>query len=199
MRILWSLFVGAATSLVGTQAVAAQPLSVPTGIASPGTPLLPEQLEKIFLSACFDGTMKLPAEEERPITIGELPPDLRRSFGTPLSGSVWRLNGTTPTYLYTMNYKAGPTSIPKVCGLATQSIEIGPAMEFLGARLDGPSLTSLHESYVGADWLNAQGGYDAAAYKIDRFTVLELKMLSKEQQRRALKLVPTLDHYFPAQ
>ena len=115
-----------------------------------------------------------------------------------MSGSLWRLNSTTPTYLYMINYKLTPTSIPKVCGLATQSIGIEPAIQFLGARVEGPSLTSFHESFAAADWLNAEGGYDAAAYQVDRFTVLELKMLSKQQQQRALKLVPTLDQV-PAQ
>lgn len=147
------------------------------------------------MSACFGGAAKLDPLEQSPITLKDLPSNLRRRFGKPVSGSVWRLNSTTPTFLYTMNFTPNATTSPKVCGLATQSIRIGPAIQFLGAQVNGPSLTSLHEAFSGAQWLDADRGYVAAASKIDSFTVLEVKQLSKEQQRRALKIVPRLDIY----
>jgi hypothetical protein len=175
------------------------PISSGAPADSLGTPLLPEQLEGIFLAACFDGAITLPAGEETPVTLEDLPRDLRRRFGTPVSGNVWRLNSTTPTYLFTMNFEPAPGTIPKVCGLITQSIKIGPAIQFLGSRVNGPSLDSFHESFTGAEWLSAEGGYVAVASKIDNFTVLALKILSKDQQRRALKLVPTLNQGYPAQ
>ncbi|HYX46019.1 MAG TPA: hypothetical protein VE820_04260 [Sphingomicrobium sp.] len=164
-----------------------------------GAPLLPEQLQEIFMSACFDGAMSLPRGEETPVTLENLPPALRRRFGTPVSGNVWRLNATTPTYLFTMNFDPSPLTTPKVCGLLTQSLKIGPAMEFLGSRLNGPSISSFHQAFTGAEWLSAEGGYVALASRMDSFTVLELKILSKEQQQRALKLVPTLNQGIPAQ
>lgn len=207
MHIVCFLFAGAlasiSTAVVAAEAPNAQPPSAPPygsdPVASVGMPLLPEQLEGVFLSACFNGSMRLSADEESPVTLGELPPSLRRRFGTPVSGNVWRLNSTTPTYLFTMNFDPSPRTTPKVCGLVTQSIKIGPAIEFLGAYVHGPSLTSFQEAFTGAEWLSAEGGYVAVATKIDRFTVLELKILSKEQQQRALKLVPGLDQGFPAQ
>ena len=181
------------------QSPSVQSVSAPQPVASTGMPLLPEQLQGIFLSACFNGSMRLSADEETPVTLEELPPGLRRRFGTPVSGNVWRLNSTTPTYLFTMNFNPSPTTIPKVCGLVTQSIKIKDAIEFLGAYVNGPSLGSFHESFNGAEWLSAEGGYVALASKIDQFTVLELKILSKEQQQRALKIVPGLDQGWPAQ
>lgn len=207
MRLVCSLFAGVlaciSTAALGAQAPAARSPSAPSNsnelVTSPGMPLLPEQLEGIFLSACFNGSMRLSADEETPVTLDELPPSLRRRFPTPVSGNVWRLNSTTPTYLFTMNFNPGSTTIPKVCGLVTQSIRIGDAIKFLGSYVNGPTLDSLHETFAGAEWLSAEGGYDALASKIDRFTVLELKILSKEQQQRALKVVPGLDHGWPAQ
>lgn len=90
-------------------------------------------------------------------------------------------------------------TIPKVCGLVTQSIRIGAAIDFLGTYVNGPTLGGFHETFNGAEWLSAEGGYVAAASKAGSFTVLALKILSKEQQQRALKLVPTLNHGYPAE
>ena len=203
MRLVCSLFAGAvaflSTAALGAEATQQSAPASGDTIVSNGMPLLPDQLESIFLAACFNGSMRLSADEETPVTLDQLPPALRRRFGTPTGGNVWRLNSTTPTYLFTMNFNPSPTTIPKVCGLITQSIKIGDAIGFLGAYVKGPSLDSFHESFSGAEWLNAEGGYVALASKIDRFTVLELKILSKEQQQHALKVVPGLDQGWPAQ
>lgn len=206
-RLVCSLFAGALacipTAALRAQGADAQPPSASAisnePVASNGIPLLPEQLEGIFLSACFNGSMRLSADEETPVTLDQLPPSLRHRFGTPVGGNVWRLNSTTPTYLFTMNFNPSPKTIPKVCGLITQSIKIADAIKFLGAYVNGPTLDSFHEPFIGAEWLSAEGGYVALASKIDRFTVLELKILSKEQQQRAIKIVPGLDQGWPAQ
>ena len=205
MRIMPTLLAGCvafiSANASGADGRSAHAPTAPSSLANPvasDTPPLPNQLEAVFISACFDGAVKLGADQETPITLADLPSSLRRRFGKPLSGSVWRLNSSTPTYLYTMNFAPDRTTSPKVCGIATQSIPLKPAIEFLGTRMNGPSLTPLHTVITGAEWLDAEHGYVAAATKIDEFTVLEVKQLTKEQQRGALKAIPSLKIYpFP--
>ncbi len=177
MRVLFSLLVGA-LAFVSPQPAAAQ--------------VDPADLEEIFASACFQGEVKLAPGQESPTTLADLPSSLRRRFGKHLSESVWRLNSTTPTYLFIVNYKPSRTTSPKVCGLATQSLDINHEIKMLGARLNGPSLTQLHMTITGAEWLDAEHGYVAAATKADEYTVLEVKQLTREQQLGALKIIPSL-------
>lgn len=154
--------------------------------------MLPDQLEAVFMSACFAGAVKLDAGQESPISLADLPSNLRRRFGNPQSGEVWRLNSSAPTYLYILNFRPDPRTSPKVCGLATESIKIEPAIRFLGERVNGPSLDSFHENFAGAEWLDAEHGYVAVASSAESFTLLEVKQLTREQQQRALKIVPRL-------
>lgn len=186
---LSAIAVGAPAAGTELQAASGGAMASPTLLSAP---MVPEQLEAIFISACFDGAAKLNVDQASPMSLAELPPDLRRRFGQPVSGQVWRLSSEAPSYLYTFSFRPGRTTSPKVCGLATQSINIAPAIRFLGQRVNGPSLGSLHDEFTGAQWLDAERGYVAVATKTDSFTVLEVKQLSSEQQRRALKTVPTL-------
>jgi hypothetical protein len=152
----------------------------------------PGDLESIFNTACFQGEVTLAPGQETPITLADLPSSLRRRFGKHVSESVWQLNSTTPTYLFIVNYKPSRTTSPKVCGLATQSLDINHEIKVLGARLNGPSLTPLRMTITGAQWLDAERGYIAAATKADHYTVLEVKQLTREQQLAALKIIPSL-------
>jgi hypothetical protein len=169
------------------QSSAARAGSIESGAPSAQMPA--QQLEAIFMSACFGGAVKLDPGQESAIALGDLPSNLRRRFGKPLSANLWRLNSSTPSYLYVITFRPEKTTSPKVCGLATQSIEIGPAIEFLGSQLNGPSLDSFHEGFTGAGWLDAKMGFVAVASKSDNFTVMEVKQLTSEQQQRALRVV----------
>jgi hypothetical protein len=157
-----------------------------------GMQLGPQQLEAVFVSACFNGSVTLGPAQQTPIAFQDLPKDLRRRFGPYASGEVWRLNASTPTYLYIIKFTVTPTTSPKVCGLATKSLNMEPAIEFLGNRVNGPSLKSFHERYSAVEWLDAPAGYIVAATQVRRFTVLEVKALSADERKRALEGVRAL-------
>ena len=152
----------------------------------------PDQLEAVFISACFGGSVKLGADQQSPIAFQDLPKELRRRFGPHTSGEVWRLNASTPTYLYIIYFTVTPTTSPKVCGLATQSLSLEPAIQFLGSRVNGPSLKPFREHFAAVEWLSAEGGYVATASRVRRFTVLEVKALSADERKRALEGVRAL-------
>lgn len=191
----------AAVVCVSTAAIEARAQAqVPAGgsaVFPSDSVLSSDDLIRVFGSACLEGAAKFTPGEAAPVSLAELPPTLRQRFGAPLSGTVWRLNSTEPSYLYVLNYKPGRNISPTVCGIASAAIVLRPAMDFLGKRVNGPALGDLHSAVTGAEWLSPQEGYIAVATKAGDFTIMELKELTRKQQRQALRNVRGLDLHGP--
>ena len=132
-------------------------------------------LPGLFQATCLDGQAKLRAGDVSPISFDQLPAGLRESLGHPASGKVWQLNAAGQSYLYMLDYNPGPGISPKVCGVASDSMNLKSAGDALEARVMG----SVNRNRLGsAQWLNPKDGYIATATTASTFKVLQINWLS---------------------
>ena len=156
---------------------------------SAGANLHTANLSGIFEAACIDGQAKLSAGDVHPISFDQLPATLRDRLGRPASGKVWHLDGTGQSYLYMLDYDASSGANPKVCGLASDSMDLNAGTVALAARVAGGMERSGQRS---AQWLNAKDGYVATATTASQFKVLQISWLSESQKAAALAQVEQL-------
>jgi hypothetical protein len=149
-------------------------------------------LPGVFEATCLDGQAKLSAGEVTPSSFDQLPSSLRESLGRPASGNVWRLNTSGNSYLYVLNYPGGPGMSPKVCGLASDAMDLRTASDALGTRVAGGVERS--SSGRSAQWLNARDGYIATATTAAELKVLQISWMSDEDKARALEQIEQLPH-----
>jgi hypothetical protein len=143
-------------------------------------------LPGVFEATCLDGQARLAAT---PIAFTQLPPSLQSSLGQPASSKVWQLNSSGHSYLYMLDYSDGPGVSPKICGLASDAMDLSTATNALGARIAGGVERSGQRS---AQWLNAQDGYMATATTAGPFKVLQISWLSDAQKAAAMAQVGQL-------
>lgn len=167
------------------------------GGAAAGPQIDPSDLPKIFADACLDGAVRLTPEQASEIQIKDAPPSLVKRFGTPISGHIWRLNSGGSSFLYIFEYRPGKRTSPKACGLASSDITLESAMELLRRRLRGVIPSDFHRPATAIAMVNAQDGYSAAATRVDHFTVLEIKQLTPQQQRRMLRELHSTNSQVP--
>jgi hypothetical protein len=148
-------------------------------------------LPGVFEAACLDGQAKLSAGEVTPTSFEQLPAGLRESLHRPNSGNVWRLNSGGNSYLYVLNYTASPGVSPKVCGLASDSMDFKTASDALAARVAGGMERGDARS---AQWLNARDGYVATATSAAGFNVLQISWMTDEDKAAAQTQVAQLPH-----
>jgi|SRR5437870_9060592 len=148
----------------------------------------PASLPGVFEATCLDGQARLSAT---PIDFRELPAALQRSLGRPASSKVWQLNAEGHSYLYILDYPQGPGLSPKICGLASDAMDLSTATKALGARVAGGMERSGGRS---AQWLNAKDGYVATATTAAQFNVLQISWLSADQKSEAVEQVGQLPH-----
>jgi hypothetical protein len=141
----------------------------------------PLNLVDVFAATCLDGAVTLSAGQASPINFGELPSALRGRLRGPTSAQIWRVEGPKRAYLYVLTYKPSLTANPKVCGVAGEAMPLGPAAEFLRRRVGA---TDLGERTRSREWVRLEDGYAAIATSSGDFSVLEIRWLSAEQQRR---------------
>src|SRR3954452_7349463 len=142
------------------------------GAAQTSAAAQPSTLPAVFEATCLDGQARLSAT---PIDLRQLPAALQKSLGQPTSSKVWQLNASGHSYLYILDYPAWSGASPKICGLASDEMDLGSATNALGARVAGGVERSAARS---AQWLNAKDGYVATATTAAQYKVLQISWLS---------------------
>ena len=148
-------------------------------------------LPGVFEAACLDGQARLSAAEVTPIGFAALPAPLQQGLGHPASAKVWQLNSSGHSYLYILDYAAAPGISPKICGLASDVMDLNAAAAVLGARVAGGMERGNMRS---AQWLNAKDGYVATATTAATFNVLQISWLSDADRSAAMAQVDQLPH-----
>ena len=142
----------------------------------------PANLSEVFAATCLDGQARLRADEVSAIGFEQLPSDLREKLGTPTSGKVWQLGSSGRSYLYLLDYNAAPGVSPKICGLASEAMDLQSASDVIEARLTGKVEPNKPRS---AQWVSAKDGYVATATTAAKFKVLQISWMSEADKRRA--------------
>ena len=145
----------------------------------------------IFQATCLDGTARLSASDVSPSSFDQLPSDLRERLGRPASGNVWRLNAAGNAYLYVLDYAPGPGITPKVCGVASDSMDLNTAASALEVRVGAG--TSRQRTRT-MQWVNVQDGYIATATTAAKYNVLQISWMSDADKAAAQSQVEQLPH-----
>lgn len=157
-----------------------------------GAALVPAQradLPELFVAACLDGGGGLSAAQAATASFQDLPLNLQERLGSPVSGRVWKLNAPGRAYLYILNYEPRRGVNPKICGLASDTMDLNAAADAMEARIAGKVSPS---RLRGTEWLKPQDGYTALATTADEFSVVQVNWLSKEQRAEALESIRIL-------
>ena len=144
----------------------------------------------MFQATCLDGQARLRSSEVSPISFDQLPPALKQSLGQPASGKVWQINSAGRSYLYLLDYNAAPGVSPKVCGVASETMDLKTAGDMLEARITGSVGRNRGRS---AQWLNAKDGYVATATTASSLNVLQISWMSDTDRAAAeqqIELMP---------
>jgi len=146
-------------------------------VASDGLPTL-------FVSACLDGSAKLAPGEAAASSLGALPRGVRQRLGKPVSAQVWKLNTPDQSFLYLLQYADDPKVIPRVCGLASEEMNLRAAADAVELRVTG----EVHRrSMDSIEWTDPQGGFTALATSAGKFKVIQINWLSDAQRAAAIK------------
>ena len=148
-------------------------------------------LSGVFQATCLDGQAKLRANEVSAISFDQLPAVLRESLGRPASGKIWQLNAAGRSYLYMLDYPDASGASSKVCGLASDSMDMRTAGDQLEARVTGSVARNRPRS---AQWLNARDGYVATATTASNLNVLQISWMSAAAKATAQQQVAQLPH-----
>ena len=159
-----------------------------TAMASGAAAAQGGNLPGVFQATCLDGQAKFSANEVSAISFDRLPAGLRASLGQPASGKVWQLNGAGQSYLYMLDYndRSGGS---KVCGLASDAMDLKTAGDMLESRITGNVARSRPRS---AQWLNAKEGYVATATTASTLNVLQISWMSAAAKAAAQRQVEQL-------
>jgi len=140
-------------------------------------------LSGLFQATCLDGQARLKANEVTPISFELLPSGLREKLGRPASSKVFRLNNSGHSYLYLLDYQPAPGTSPKICGIASDSMDLRTAGDALEMRVTG-SITP--DRMRTAQWLNPKDGYIATATTASTFKVLQISWMNDADRAAAL-------------
>lgn len=140
-------------------------------------------LPGVFEATCLDGQSHLSANDVSPVSFDQLPSGLKNSLGEPASAKVWQLHTAGRAYLYVLDYADRPGASPKVCGLASDTMNLTAAADRLQLRVTG----QVNERNArSAQWLNAKDGYVATATTAASFNVLQISWLSEADRAATL-------------
>ena len=157
--------------------------------ASAATEAQLSDLPGLFEATCLDGQAKLRANEVTAISFDQLPSGLREKLGRPASAKIWRLNASGRSYLYLLDYQAGPGVSPKICGLASDAMDSKTAGDALEMRVTG---SVSRDRLRSAQWVNAKDGYVAMSTKASTFNVLQISWMNDADRAAALVQVESL-------
>ncbi len=159
---------------------AALALLLNSGTAVAAADVGPADLPQLFVAACLDGKATLSPGDAAAVGFGGLPQALQQRLGTPSTAQVWRLNGGGNAYLYILNYEGGRNATPRICGLASDTMNYGNAADTVEKRVTGAVYP---RSTRSIQWLDPQGAYNAMATTAGTFKVLQINWLSDAQRR----------------
>ena len=148
-------------------------------------------LPGLFEATCLDGQAKLSKGEVTAISFDQLPPSLKGSLGRPASAKVWKLNTSGRAYLYVLDFAGGAGSSPKVCGLASDTMDLTSASNALEMRVAGGIEPNRARTM---QWVNAKDGYVATATTAAQFNVLQISWLSEADRTAALVQADQVQH-----
>ena len=145
------------------------------GAAAAPVPVTTDQLPNLFIAACLDGKADSSSWSASPVGFEALPSDVRGHLGRPDEARVWRVDGDSPAYLYSLTYSEKGFS-PRICGIASESLAIRPAAAAVETRLYGRPQAK-DRAIRSTEWLNDSAGYRALATRKGKFTVLQVNWL----------------------
>lgn len=154
------------------------------GVAPAAAELDSASLPEVFVAACLDGEARLSASQAARRSFDQLPSNIREQLGRPSSGEVWQLSTPGRAYLYILDYEPGPQINPKICGLASDRMDLDAAADALEARI---AATVRPNRLRGTEWLRPEDGYVAIATTAAEFNVVQLKWLSEAQRADLLR------------
>lgn len=157
--------------------------------ASAATEVLPSDLSGLFQATCLDGQARLRANDVTPIRFDQLPSGLREKLGHPASAKIWQLNASGRSYLYLLDYQAGPGVSPKICGIASDAMDLKAAGDALEMRVTG---SVSRDRVRSVQWLNAKDGYVATATTAAAFKVLQISWMSDADRAATLAQTESL-------
>jgi hypothetical protein len=152
------------------------------GVAG-STNIDPSQLPRLFISACLDGEARLSPGDASAMSFNQLPRELQERLRAPASSHIWRLNVPGNSFLYILNYPAGPDTSPKICGLASDQLDYAAATDAVQVRVTGEDYPKTSGSL---QWTDPKAGYVAITTQADGFKVLQINWLSEQQRARAI-------------
>jgi hypothetical protein len=149
-------------------AVAAQSLGLAT----------PDDLSRLFVSACLDGSVRISPGDATAIQFRDLPAALRHRLGKPTDAKVWKFRSSDRSYLYLLDFNG--RSDTRVCGVAGEALALTSGTAAMHARLrGGQTVTSAKES---TEWFYPNA-YKALATRTGGFTVLQVNWLNEQQAK----------------
>ena len=151
------------------------------GAAAPA-PVSTTDLASLFISACFDGSARLNANDAEAVQYDSLPNSLRARLTAPAKAQVWRLRSGGESYLYVLEYQK-PDQNPQICGLASDSLAVTPAVDAVAQRVG--ATVDQHSRGQAIEWWVPEQGYMALASRLRGYTVLQVNQLSDEQRKEA--------------
>jgi hypothetical protein len=141
-------------------------------------------LPEIFVATCLDGQARVAASDVTKIGFDNLPSKLRRQLGRPTTGDVWRLNTSGHAFLYVLTYAPQAGVNPKICGLASDEMNLSAAADLLDLRLAG----SVYPTRLRAtQWMRPEDGYVATATTAGKYSVAQINWLSDEDRKAAIE------------
>ena len=144
-----------------------------------------DQLANLFISACFDGSVKLSATEVEAVSFDKLPEQLRTKLVAPDKAQIWRLRSNGETYLYILDYQK-PDHSPQICGMVSDSMSIAPASATVANRVG--ATVDVPERNGAVEWWLPEQGYMALASRLRGYTVLQVNQLSEQQRKEVHKI-----------
>ncbi len=146
-------------------------------------------LPGVFEATCLDGQAKLSAGEVTPVDFKALPAALQETLGHPSSGKIWQLSSSGHSYLYILEYGAARGVSPRVCGLASDALDLKAGSDALEERVTGSVTRNKPRS---AQWLNARDGYVATATTAAKLNVLQISWMSDDDKATAIAQIEQL-------
>lgn len=154
------------------------------GVAAGQASGSPDQLSQLFMSACFDGSVRLSSSDAVAVPFNKLPGVLRAKLSEPEKAQVWQLRSGGDSYLYILDYGEGDQS-SKICGVASNALPVVPAIETVAQRV-GATVDRTSKGNV-VEWWVPEHGYVALASRLRSYTVLQVTQLTNEERKEVLQ------------
>jgi len=151
--------------------------------ASPAAAASSSDVVRLFESACLDGQAQLPAGEALKVGFNQLPAVLQQRLNSPASANVWRISGDRQAYLYLLEYSASGDAARKICGVASEGIDLQSASAAVERRVAGSVLP--RKADESSQWIQLNDGYLATATHVGDLKVLQINWLSPQELRAA--------------